>query len=157
MDNEKKFIEEPKNNPRMGHGKGTIIDSLGDVATDLHNWAARVQAGQRLLVVGPGHRAIKRTQKLLRPIAKSFGLTLRYRFAREVKAIEVYVSPEMIRGRDIEYQMWILVTAKQTFMTEADKRMAIVQSAVGYMQYEEMVNPPLDELPEWARTMEVPV
>lgn len=156
MEKETRFVRDPKVNPKLGHGKGTILDALGDLRTDLHNWAARTQAGQRLLIVGPGHRSIKRAQKVLRPIAKAFGLQLRYRFSREVKAIEMYVAPEMLRGTSIEYQMWVLVTAKAHEMTEPEKRSAVLELAVKGMQRDEAFNPTWDEMPEWTREMELP-
>lgn len=142
-----RYQDVPKNDPKMGQGHGSISDAT-DPST-LYHWVTKAQAGSRLLITGASHAEIKGAEQMVRALAKKEGCHLIWRFAREVKQVEVYVHPENIMSTTTEYQAWVLLKARATVLSEEAKRGAVLQYAIRSMMKDERENPPLDELPSW--------
>jgi len=151
---EDKYTKEPAVQVRFGHGLGKVVDARRhDAPVYIGHWAARAQAGSRLLITADSHKQIKAIQKFAVTYAKTGGLKLRWRFAREVKSALVYVHPEYVEGTTTEYHAWALVTARAIPMSPAAKRRALVSTAVRTMVKAETENPTLEELPLWVREL----
>jgi hypothetical protein len=140
---ESTFEREPKNTPKLGQGLGRIVDLDSDTGLgELVEWAGSyARAGHRLLMVADSHKKIKQRYGCLSGMAKEYGLKLKWRFAREVKVTEVYVHPEWIQSTKTEYQAWVLVTAREIPMTEADKRNALLDTVLRQLDRDERENP----------------
>lgn len=95
------------------------------------------------------HKQIKKRHGCLSGMAREYGLTLQWRFAREVKQVKRYVHPEWILDTVTEYQAWVLVRARETKLSESEKRHAILDSVLRQLDRDETENPGLDELPSW--------
>jgi hypothetical protein len=153
MREEERYSRQPKVDPKMGHGRGTVVDAddPGSVPV-VWRWIRHAEAGCRLLVTGSSHAEIKSFEKLLREWSKLSRTTLVWRFAREVKVTQVYVHPEWIDSTSTEYQAWVLLKARGKGLSESQKRHAVLDSVLGQLDRDERENPTIGELPEWVAT-----
>jgi hypothetical protein len=96
------------------------------------------KAGDRLLIRGSNHKQVKQQQSILNKEAKGVGITLRWRFGREVyvKEWHVYVHPEWIIQpyQEVEYLAWALVVGVERKLTQLEKEQAIVKSVIGQLR-----------------------
>jgi hypothetical protein len=138
------------NGVRFGMGKGTIIDVRGDEPPTLRivDWASSALAGHRLLLKGSSHKEIKRAQKWVTLDAKRHGLTLAWRFCREITMEKRFIHPEWIDQPVTEYQAWAVVRAKDLTIN-LDKQAAYTDSVLRWLVWGDDHLTPANELPPW--------
>lgn len=153
MQAEERYTTTPKLEVKMGHGLGTVIDAGFPVASKYKavEFLDRARAGQRLLITGNTHKEIKHMESVIKGAAKSLGLTLQWRFGREVRLVPRYIHPEWIEVREVEYQAWVLVKARAVVNPTSDqKNQWLVESVLGQLDRDEEEQ---GEVPSWVWEM----